>query len=139
MSEAPEAGKKVQPWHWPGQWVREESFWRDVATRTASGLLVVILVYAYGLAVGYFRTPQVVVQVLAYMGFGGLILFQLVLLVMSLLHNKLSNKYEPVLKRIRWALAISGVLMFPSMLILITSGGFGSGPGSSPEDPLLGF
>lgn len=30
--------EKVKPWQWPAEWVKDEKFWRDVATRTASGL-----------------------------------------------------------------------------------------------------
>lgn len=37
---------------WPAKWVREESFWRDVTTRSLSAVIVLILV---GIVNGYIK------------------------------------------------------------------------------------
>jgi hypothetical protein len=30
--------ERPRPWHWPGGWVREEAFWRQITTATVSAL-----------------------------------------------------------------------------------------------------
>ncbi|MFC9420027.1 hypothetical protein [Bacillus mobilis] len=50
---------KSKPWQWPGAWMRDEKFWKDVASRTASGLLVVIIGLLYAGAAGYITQPDV--------------------------------------------------------------------------------
>jgi hypothetical protein len=32
MSETMELEKKTKPWQWPGEWFRDQSFWRDVGS-----------------------------------------------------------------------------------------------------------
>ena len=53
-----ESSKGPRPRRWLRAWVREEVFWRDVTTRTISGLLVVAITFLAGLAGGYFETPD---------------------------------------------------------------------------------
>jgi len=43
---------------WPLAWWKDHTFWRDVAARTASGLLVVILGYVGAIGLGYIGTPD---------------------------------------------------------------------------------
>lgn len=52
------AEERVRPWRWPGQWFRDEKFWRDVASRTASGLIVALLIYLFAIFAGYVGTPS---------------------------------------------------------------------------------
>ncbi len=48
-----------QPFHrWPRKWVREESFWRDVTTRTLAAAIVGILAFVYARFAGYFAGPE---------------------------------------------------------------------------------
>lgn len=47
-----------KPWKWPGEWFRDEKFWRDVASRTTSGILVVIIGLAYAGFTGYIKSPD---------------------------------------------------------------------------------
>ena len=39
----PHEPKQLSPWSWPASWARDEAFWRDVASRTVSGILVVFI------------------------------------------------------------------------------------------------
>ncbi|MFJ4029527.1 hypothetical protein ACIPWF_19280 [Paenarthrobacter sp. NPDC089989] len=58
MSETTDTETKSKPWQWPAEWMRDEKFWRDVASRTLSGLLVVLLGYAAAVWLGYIKTPD---------------------------------------------------------------------------------
>jgi hypothetical protein len=58
MSEQIEE-RPVRPWHWPRMWAKDEKFWRDVASRTASGLLILLIGYAYAVVAGYVSLPEV--------------------------------------------------------------------------------
>lgn len=49
--------KATKPWQWPNEWARDEKFWRDVATRTASGLLTLFLAYNFAVIAGYLKQP----------------------------------------------------------------------------------
>jgi len=51
---------KVSPWLWPLEWWVDEKFWRDVATRTIAGLIVVFAVWGVGIAIGVFSKPEVI-------------------------------------------------------------------------------
>lgn len=37
-----EQQQRKSPWDWPLEWSRDESFWREVATRTVAGILTLI-------------------------------------------------------------------------------------------------
>ena len=43
----------VPPSAWLGKWVREESFWREMTTRTLSGLLVAAVVALAAIFAGF--------------------------------------------------------------------------------------
>jgi L-asparagine transporter-like permease len=51
--------EKLKPWRWPGEWVRQESFWRDVGTRTLGGLFAGVLLYVGAVMLGYVSRPDV--------------------------------------------------------------------------------
>jgi hypothetical protein len=51
-----EGGK---PWRWPGVWVRQESFWRDVGSRTLSAVFAAAIVYVFAIVAGYVSKPDV--------------------------------------------------------------------------------
>jgi NhaP-type Na+/H+ or K+/H+ antiporter len=59
---------KTKPWHWPGEWVRDQSFYRDIATRTASGVLVGVIGYSFAVFMGYIQNPGVWNSVSAFIG-----------------------------------------------------------------------
>lgn len=60
--------EKTKPWHWPGEWVRDQSFYRDIATRTAAGVLVGIIGYSFAVFMGYIQNPGVWNGVSAFIG-----------------------------------------------------------------------
>jgi len=49
---------KVKPWQWPAEWVKDEKFWRDVATRTAAGLIVGLIGYVFLVLQGVIQSPS---------------------------------------------------------------------------------
>jgi hypothetical protein len=55
MTEQTDEKEPVRPWHWPRQWVRDQSFYRDIATRTVAGVLVVAIAYVFGVIMGTYR------------------------------------------------------------------------------------
>jgi hypothetical protein len=57
------------PWYrWPGEWRRDEKFWREVATRTMAAMLSVGLTSGIAYVAlrlsDYFKTPDALVTVL---------------------------------------------------------------------------
>jgi len=58
MSETDQGTKAVRPWQWPGEWFRDEKFWRDVGSRTASGLIVLFFGYWAALLLGFIKSPD---------------------------------------------------------------------------------
>ena len=58
MTETNQTPKTVRPWQWPGESFRDQSFWRDVATRTASGLIVLFIGYWTALLLGFIKSPD---------------------------------------------------------------------------------
>jgi hypothetical protein len=55
----PAGEDKAKPWRWPGQWVRDDTFWRDVASRTLSALFASLFIYVFAVAAGYVSRPDV--------------------------------------------------------------------------------
>lgn len=58
MSETKEIEKQSKPWQWPGEWFSDQSFWRDVGSRTISGLIVLFLGYWAALLLGFIKSPD---------------------------------------------------------------------------------
>lgn len=48
----------MKPWQWPGEWFRDQSFWRDVGSRTLSGLIVLFFGYWAALLLGFIKSPD---------------------------------------------------------------------------------
>lgn len=57
MSEQIEE-KTIKVRDWPREWFHDEKFWKDVASRTVSGSLVVLLGYIAAMVLGYIGTPD---------------------------------------------------------------------------------
>ncbi|WP_459384533.1 hypothetical protein [Arthrobacter humicola] len=68
MSETAQTEKQFKPWQWPGEWMRDEKFWRDVASRTLAGAFVVAIGYLVAVANGLLQVPSVA-QVVVGIGF----------------------------------------------------------------------
>lgn len=58
MSETTDLENKTKPWQWPGEWFRDEKFWRDVGSRTLSGLIVLFFGYWTALLLGFIKSPD---------------------------------------------------------------------------------
>lgn len=58
MSDTDQVAKTVRPWQWPGEWFRDQSFWRDVGSRTLSGLIVLFFGYWAALLLGFIKSPD---------------------------------------------------------------------------------
>lgn len=58
MSETDQETRTVRPWQWPGEWFRDEKFWRDVGSRTVSGLIVLFFGYWAALLLGFIKSPD---------------------------------------------------------------------------------
>src|SRR4051794_38724234 len=86
----------LKPWRWPGQWFRQEAFWRDVGSRTLSALLAGGLAYIAAIGLGYARRPgvwQIVAGASAVIVAGSLIALVFIRLsANSGRHDRLSDK-----------------------------------------------
>jgi hypothetical protein len=51
--------QESSPWRWPGQWMSEEKFWRDIGTRVLAGIVTAAVVYLGALVLGYLHTPEI--------------------------------------------------------------------------------
>ncbi|GGV28253.1 hypothetical protein [Paenarthrobacter nicotinovorans] len=49
---------QLPPWQWPLEWWLDEKFWRDVATRTVSGLVVLLIGYIVAVTSGLLGIPD---------------------------------------------------------------------------------
>ena len=66
MSEPVEEAKSSKPWEWPGEWMRDEKFWRDVGSRTIAGYLVVVMGYFSLVALGYLQQPDLLRSIIMF-------------------------------------------------------------------------
>lgn len=57
-TETTETEPRVAPWRWPARWIKDEPFWRDIASRTFSGIFVAFVVYWGAVIMGYVKTPE---------------------------------------------------------------------------------
>lgn len=53
-----EQSPRTPVWQWPGKWIKDETFWRDITARTFSALLVLFAGYWAALLLGYIKSPQ---------------------------------------------------------------------------------
>lgn len=122
MTEA-EVAEKSKPWQWPGEWMKDEKFWKDVASRTLSGVLAVGIIYLYGLAVGYFKTPVIVGTTLLAIGAGG---FAIVLILLGIVVHRVGFKnvtgHEKFLRTFEVFLMVSGAILLIGTIFLTSSG-----------------
>lgn len=76
----------MPPLSWPGKWVREESFWREMTTRTLSGLLVAAVVALAAVFAG-FGTHEQRMSILVSAGWIALIIVVASFLLVTQLYN----------------------------------------------------
>lgn len=58
MTEELEKTRNSKPWQWPGEWMKDEKFWKDVTARAASGIIVLFVGYWGAVILGYIQQPN---------------------------------------------------------------------------------
>jgi xanthine/uracil permease len=53
--EARDRYRLAHPGNWIQQWARDQSFWRDVASRTLSALIVAFLIFLFAVIAGFIK------------------------------------------------------------------------------------
>lgn len=109
-----------KPWQWPSEWAKDQAFWRDIATKTISGLVIAVVVYVYGVVAGYFGTPSNAAKII---GLGGLFVIPIFSIAISVFAT---GKGDERKKRLRnrltmAALATAGVSLL-ALFFLVISG-----------------
>lgn len=44
-------------WLWPVEWIKDQSFWRDLTSRALAGLIVAAVAYLFAILAGYLSSP----------------------------------------------------------------------------------
>ena len=127
---------KSKPWQWPGEWLKDEKFWKDVASRTLSGVLAVGVIYIYGHAVGYFKTPAIVGTTIAVVGMCGMTLIMLILLVIAIRFGRSITGHEKSIRSFNNALIFLGIAAVIGTLLAALGGAF---EGMAPLNDFLLF
>ncbi|MCS5713688.1 hypothetical protein NVV95_03875 [Herbiconiux sp. CPCC 205716] len=78
----PELPPPLRAWQLPGQWLREEKFWRDIGTRVLAGVLTAAIVYLGALVLGYLHTPELGAGLALLLGLAGSAVLLLVAIVL---------------------------------------------------------
>lgn len=120
MSETP-------PRQWPLIWARDEAFWRDVASRSVSGSIVVALGYVAAVLLGYLALPPVRAVVIGVIAFVAFIAYINMLSFFLLRYTKKLDGLPPswrVSARANLGLLLYLLLMVGGMLATVAVAGF---------------
>jgi len=79
----PELPPAVKAWQLPGQWLREEKFWRDIGTRVLAGVITAAIVYLGALVLGYLHTPELGAGLALLLGLAVAVVLLLVAIVLG--------------------------------------------------------
>jgi hypothetical protein len=108
-----EAANKRPRYLLPTQWILEESFWREITTRTVSGGLVVVIGYIYGVGAGTIPAPtnkNIVFDVLVVCG---------VFIVTTLIYVNLTYSLFRAVKDSKPNEPFSGALKLMGVIVLV--------------------
>lgn len=72
--EARDRYRLAHPGNWIQQWMRDQSFWRDVASRTLSALIVAFLIFLFAAVAGFIKPLMLAIVVTPVVLFIGLAL-----------------------------------------------------------------
>ncbi len=116
--QPPEPKKRVNPF----KWFREESFWRDVTTRTVATLVSAGLIYAFGISVGIFKTPTFRHQLVNVAYFSILVFMQVgVILGFTGIGDRFAEKRSPrvrfIIKTLLWLALIVGMISWVDLTL----------------------
>jgi amino acid transporter len=117
------------PWHWPREWWHDHTFWRDVATRTVAGLIVVSITAVVAMALGYIATPDGQTMLFAL----GVASVAIVLIVISeIIRYRIVRSYRPWKKLPRKEKLLVALIWTASGILFILFIGFTGMPGMGP-------
>lgn len=119
MTEQTDEKPQLRPWQWPGEWVKDEKFWREVTARALSGLIVIGLGALGAVAAGiiphvdFFRLGLTLATVFAYIG------VSIERLARNQVKRQAENKEPKLLTPLRTAGYICLSLLWLAGLVLI--------------------
>ncbi len=119
MSESVETEKKSKPWQWPGEWVKDEKFWREVTARATSALIVVLIGYIAAMVLGYVSTPTGR-QTLSLVVLVFMLTFDVFCTVWFYRNGWLPSRRRPGIYNFTWGLLLLGVWLAAFLLAVTT-------------------
>ena len=119
MRETTAREPRTPLWQWPREWMRDEKFWRDVASRTASGLIVLFVGYWTALLIGFVKTPDNF-RASYQVTLGGLLVVETVWWHSKLPFSRLRRFFTFKLRRLPFAavLGYAGAIVVETVLIV---------------------
>lgn len=121
----------TSPLRWPGAWLRSEAWWRDVSSRAAAGLVVVLVTYLAAAAGGLVQRPEIsgVVIFAAGLGVLGFATYGLGRLLAVLLNRFVrSFRVKMVLAFLSAPLVTGGALLLAYLVADLVDGWLSSAP-----------
>lgn len=114
-----ETKAKSKPWQWPGEWVNDEKFWREVTARATSALIVVIIGYIAAMVLGYISTPtgkQTINLVVLALMLG----FCIFCTIWFHRIGWLPNSRRPGIYKFTWGLLLAGIWLAALLAVVTT-------------------
>jgi len=116
-TEVNNAESTSEPWRWPAQWFKDEKFWREVASRTVSGIIVVTLGFMAAMLMGLFpdshlRSVRLAFAVLSVLLVG--LHSAIMLPIVSFIAKNLTGKRR---KYSVWVIAFGSVFILYAFLV----------------------
>ncbi|KUM38996.1 hypothetical protein AR689_07530 [Arthrobacter sp. EpRS71] len=125
--------KEPRAWQWPAIWFKDQSFWRDVASRTMSGIFAVIAIGFLGIAFGYLGAPKLVGPTIFYIGFALYVVVMLTIPFAGRIHK------HPWLWRSFSVIAVLALVLFVVGGVYMMAANDWVVPPCDPnDDPLFG-
>jgi hypothetical protein len=90
--------ESLRPWHWPGSWVRDEAFWRQITTATVSASVTAAVAFLAARLAGLFA--QVPWSTVCKTLLAGTLLVPTLALVMLLVETGFATAERRVAKRL---------------------------------------
>jgi cation transport ATPase len=117
--ETKEAVGRSKPWQWPGEWVKDEKFWREVTARATSGLLVVFVGYIAAMVLGYISTPTGK-QTINLVVLASMLSFCMFCTIWFYRSGWLSSRRRTGTNRFMWVLLLIGIWLAALLAVVTT-------------------
>lgn len=123
MSDATDVQKQLKPWQWPGEWVKDEKFWRDVASRAAAGLIVVFIGYLVAVASGLLGLPDLRKVLAVTLVFAAAIITFLPIVfgsrkLIGAIRNRIQPRWLSIMLMASWGLMYFGLMLIWLVIFL---------------------